>query len=85
MNLHYLLLGIAATILVSLFLMILIYSTTNYSSLDDLTTYLEEYRKNSPNDKISNTNFALKIMPGYNTEKNVLYMEQSNDVNTEYY
>jgi len=29
---------------------------------------------------LDNINMALKIMPGYNTEKNVLFMKQSNDV-----
>jgi hypothetical protein len=57
----------------------LVYSSTNYSSLDDLKLYIENYDK-IDNLAFDNTNLGLKIMPGYNTESNVLYMERSNDV-----
>jgi hypothetical protein len=56
-----------------------IYSTSNYSNLDDLTLYLDEYRSNE-NSVLDNANFALKIMPGYNSERNALYMEQTTDL-----
>ena len=60
--------------------MILIYASSNYSSLDDLTLYMDEYSKSPDTQMIKNTNLALKIMPGYNTARNALYMEQSTDV-----
>ena len=57
----------------------LVHLTSNYSNLDDLTYYMDSYRKDEVNTMIQNTNFALKIMPGYNTERNALYMDQSNN------
>lgn len=63
----------------TLVLLLLIYSSSNLSNLDDLTQYMDEY--NAGDSKYFNDlNLALKIMPGYNTEKNALYMTQTNDV-----
>ena len=63
----------------SIILIVLIYSSSNYSYFDDLNGYIEEYSKEETT-MFDNINFALKIMPGYNTEKNALYMEQTNNV-----
>ena len=41
---------------------------------------MEEYTQSPDIKMIQNTNLALKIMPGYNTARNALYMEQSTDV-----
>ena len=75
------LIGSAAAILFTLVFMILIYSSSNYSNLDDLTLYMEEYSKDKGEGMMfDQVNFGLKIMPGYNTERNALYMIQTGDV-----
>ncbi len=57
----------------------IIYSSSNYSALDDLNSYIELYNTKE-NKFLENANFALKIMPGYNSERNAIYMEQTNNV-----
>ena len=59
--------------------MFIVYTSTNYSSLDDLTVYVENYSKDE-NKIFDNVNLAVKVMPNYNTERNALYMTASNEV-----
>ena len=71
--------GALATILFGLLVLLLVYSTTNYSSLAFLTEYVDSYGKEE-NQIFNNINLALKVMPNYNTEKNALYMKHSSKV-----
>jgi hypothetical protein len=57
----------------------MIYSSTNYSSLDDLENYVESYDKEE-NKNFNNINLAIKVMPNYNTERNAVFMKHSNEV-----
>lgn len=59
--------------------MFIVYSSTNYGSLDDLTLYVENYGRDE-NKIFDNVNIALKVMPNYNTERNALFMTPSNEV-----
>jgi hypothetical protein len=72
------LLIITCVLLVSLIFYIIMFSTTNFSALDDLEEYVEKYDEEE-NAQFDNINLAMKIMPSYNTEKNVLYMEHTNN------
>lgn len=65
--------------MVSVIILIFIYSSSNYSNLDELTNYIDEYNKGEERNQFDNSYLALKIMPGYNTEKNVLFAKQQND------
>lgn len=58
---------------------IIILSCTSYSNLDSLEDLIDERRKVEAFD-FDTINLGMKIMPSYNTEKNVLYMHHSNDV-----
>lgn len=76
---YLLFIGSIGIILFTILLLSLVYSSTNYSSLDDLQVYVENY--GSEENKIFNDiNIALKVMPTYNTEKNALFMTHSNEV-----
>ena len=66
-------------IVVTLVFYLLMYSFTNFRTLDDLKDYSEEYKKNQ--DKFfSSINLAVKIMPSYNTQGNAIWAERTNNV-----
>ena len=55
------------------------FSFTNFSSLDDIEDYSQDYKKE---DKIlTNINMAAKIMPSYNYAKNAIWMEKTREIN----
>ena len=62
----------AGTLIAIIIFYIVLNSTTNYYKLGDFEDYVEEY-----NNQIY---LGIKIMPSYNLEKNILYMEHTTDV-----
>lgn len=66
-------------IIITIIFYIIMFSFTNFSALDDLEDYSEEYKAE---DKVlSDINLAAKIMPSYNYAKNAIWMEKTRDVN----
>lgn len=58
---------------------IILYSCTNYSSLDELDDYVNNFKSNNLSN-FPDINLGAKIMPSYNSERNILYMRHSNSV-----
>ena len=59
---------------------IILYSCTNYNYLDELDDYVNDFKRNNLS-TFPNINIGAKIMPSYNSERNILYMRHSNNVN----
>lgn len=57
----------------------IILSCTSYTHLDNLEDFIEERKKLEVFD-FDTIHLGMKIMPSYNTARNVLYMHHSNDV-----
>ncbi len=58
---------------------LIMFSFTNFNSLDDLQDYSTNY---AGEDKaLSDINMAAKIMPSYNYKKNAIWMNKTRDVN----
>jgi len=70
-------------IIVTLFFYILMYSFTNFSSLDNLEEYSTEFTKNDK-DIMSNVVLSAKIMPSYNFKENAVWLEPTRDVSSKY-
>eukprot|EP00340_Litonotus_pictus_P004268 CAMPEP_0170515886 /NCGR_PEP_ID=MMETSP0209-20121228/2272_1 /TAXON_ID=665100 ORGANISM="Litonotus pictus, Strain P1" /NCGR_SAMPLE_ID=MMETSP0209 /ASSEMBLY_ACC=CAM_ASM_000301 /LENGTH=347 /DNA_ID=CAMNT_0010800589 /DNA_START=84 /DNA_END=1127 /DNA_ORIENTATION=- len=66
-------------IIVTLFFYILMYSFTNFSSLDNLEEYSTEFTKNDK-DIMSNVVLSAKIMPSYNFKENAVWLEPTRDI-----
>ena len=72
-------LGGGTLILIILFYIIL-NITTNYHKLDDFEDYVDEYNMDEFPTRFNQIYLGIKIMPSYNLEKNILYMEHTTDV-----
>ncbi len=55
---------------------IIIYSCTNYHQLDELDSYVKTFQSENLS-QFDAINLGVKIMPSYNTERNILYMKHS--------
>jgi hypothetical protein len=66
-------LGCGTLIAIILFYIILNLST-NYHKLDDFEDYVEEFNEGEHFSKFPKINIGIKLMPSYNLEKNILYM-----------
>lgn len=66
-------------IVVTVIFYLIMYTFTNFSTLDDLEDYSQEYNKNHEK-YISNINMAAKIMPSYNFAENAMWLNKTNDV-----
>lgn len=73
------LLIISSVLLFIIIFYIILYSCTSYSQLDELDDYVNDFSKTNKS-LFPEINVGMKIMPSYNTERNILYMEHSNDV-----
>lgn len=71
--------GVGSVALVLLFHIIL-GITTNYHKLDDLDDYIDDFNEGKYFSKFDKINLGLKIMPSYNLERNILYMNPQTDV-----
>ena len=60
---------------------IIIFSCTNFHQLDELDDYVKEFRSSNLS-LFEEINIGVKIMPSYNTERNILYMKHSDNVNS---
>lgn len=58
---------------------IIIYSCTNYHQLDELDDYVKNFQSSNLS-QFDQINLGVKIMPSYNTERNILYMKHSEKV-----
>ena len=68
----------SSIILLTIIFYIIMYSFTNFSTLDDLTEYSEEYNKEDK--ELDNIEVAAKIMPSYNFAKNAIWMTKTREV-----
>jgi len=68
-------------IVVTIIFYILMYTFTNFSTLDDLEDYSKDYQKKE-DVQFSNIEMAAKIMPSYNFKENALWMEKTRNVRT---
>lgn len=62
---------------------IIIYSCTNYHQLDELDDYVKNFQSSNLS-QFDSINLGVKIMPSYNTERNILYMKHSEKVSLLY-
>lgn len=69
--------GVCAIII--LFYLIL-FSTTNYLKLGKFEDYALEYTLGDCPTKFNKINLGIKIMPSYNLQKNILYMNHTINV-----
>lgn len=76
----FLFIGLTIVFIVILFNIIL-GLTSNYHKLDDFEDYVDDFSKGKYFSKFDKINLGLKIMPSYNLERNILYMEPLTDVN----
>jgi ABC-type sugar transport system permease subunit len=70
---------IGAITLLTIIFYIIMYSFTNFNALDNLQEYQETYTEEDDME-LRSVNFAAKIMPSYNAEKNAIWMNRTNDV-----
>ena len=70
---------IACVFLFIFIFFIIIYSCTNYHQLDELDDYVKNFQSSNLS-QFENINLGVKIMPSYNTERNILYMKHSEKV-----
>ena len=54
--------------------------TTNYYKLGTFEDYVVEYKDDAFPSKFKQINFGIKIMPSFNLEDNILFMEKSKEV-----
>lgn len=54
--------------------------TTNYYKLGSFEDYVVEYKDDVYPSKFKQINFGIKIMPSFNLEDNILFMEKSKEV-----
>lgn len=66
-------------IVLTLVFYLLMYSFTNFRTLDDLEEYSETFSKEDEK-QFSEINMAAKIMPSYNFKKNAIWMNKTQDV-----
>lgn len=69
----------SAVVVITVIFYLIMYSFTNFSVLDDLQEYSEEYTKE--NVALDSIVMAAKIMPSYNFAKNAIWMEKTRDFN----
>lgn len=67
-------------VLITIIFYIIMYSFTNFSTLDDLQEYTYEYIKKDK--EIAQIELAAKIMPSYNFAKNAIWMTKTREVKT---
>ena len=76
--------NLAALIILGVLLMntiffFFVYTTTYYGRLDQVEEVIQDYQ-NVGHSFFDNMQVGLKIMPSYNTENNVIFMDKTNDV-----
>lgn len=71
--------GIGIIILGIIFHLILGIST-NYHKLDDLDDYVDDYQEGKYFSNFDKINLGVKIMPSYNLQKNILFMDPVTEV-----
>ena len=74
----------AGTLIAIIIFYIVLNSTTNYYKLGDFEDYVEEYNMDEFPTRFNQIYLGIKIMPSYNLEKNILYMEHTTDVSISY-
>lgn len=66
-------------IVLTLIFYILMYSFTNFRTLDELEEISQDFSKQEEK-QFSEINMAAKIMPSYNFKKNAIWMNKTHDV-----
>lgn len=66
-------------IIVTIIFYLIMYTFTNFSTLDDLEDYSKEYQKKDEQ-LFSEIELAAKIMPSYNFKANALWMDKTKEV-----
>ncbi len=70
----------AATFSIIVVFYLILNLTTNYYKLGSFEDYVVEYKDNVYPSKFKQINFGIKIMPSFNLEDNILFMEKSKEV-----
>ena len=79
----FLIISLSIFLFIGIFYLIL-FTCTNYNQLSNLDEYIEEYKKTDKAEFFDKFGIGMKIMPSYNSEKNVIHMLHEKSVSHNY-
>lgn len=82
-NINIALLVSGIVIIVTIIFYLLMYTFTNFSTLDDLEDYSKDYQKKEDS-HFTNIEMAAKIMPSYNFKENAIWMDKTREVSFDF-